>query len=510
MQLTDEQKQAVAMAQKMRSFKISALAGTGKTTTLVEIARSFGGKKRGLYLSFNKGIATEAQKKFVGTGCEARTFHSLAFASHGKKYVARMQKVLNASYLRDRFSISGSHSVAVSEIALGTLSRFLRSVDNEVTSDHLAWNDSCRDTFAAMAELRTAYASCEDDSGKTKIRQMQVINDQECRVCNKIAKEAIVVANAVFGEMQRPHSDVPVTHDLYLREFVMSNPDLSSPGFGYDYIMFDEAQDADHLMLLLTGRQSIPIFYVGDAYQQIYEWRGAKNAMESLDLPETPLTTSFRFGQEIADDANDVLRSLNARFLLRGRPGMKSRVEINTEVSGARAIVARTNEEVIGYAAGGLGRRQKVGVSGRADIRSFLRDYRRLDDGRPSGRFALFKTVQDLLDHAASAGDGGLKTMLKLIDHYGVDALDSVMESVVDLDADKNAWKQCDLVVITAHKSKGMEFDSVLLTDGLFNPKRLVNDEERRLLYVAKTRAINTLKQRDSFVRIYSQVSAEH
>ena len=77
--LTDEQQQAVAMARRMQSFKVSALAGTGKTTTLTEIARALG-QKRGIYLSFNRIIAMEAQKKFAGTGCESRTFHSLAFA----------------------------------------------------------------------------------------------------------------------------------------------------------------------------------------------------------------------------------------------------------------------------------------------------------------------------------------------------------------------------------------------------------------------------------------------
>ena len=71
----------------------------------------------------------------------------------------------------------------------------------------------------------------------------------------------------------------------------------------------------------------------------------------------------------------------------------------------------------------------------------------------------------------------------------------SMTWSTVDLDSDKDAWKSCDRVVITAHKSKGMEFDSVLLSEGVFNPKRLANDEEKRLLYVAKTRAINVLKQ---------------
>ncbi|WP_437559563.1 UvrD-helicase domain-containing protein [Acidithiobacillus sulfuriphilus] len=508
--LTDEQEQAVAMARQMRGFKVSALAGTGKTTTLAAIARALG-QKRGLYLSFNKTIATEAQKKFSGTGCEARTFHSLAFAGFGRKYGFRLNKRLNAGYLRSRFGISGDYAYAISEVALGTLSRFLRTADPEIATDHVAWNDACKEVLSGRRALMSEYHACGDDAAKkSEINQKLAANEQECKVCYKIRDEAIIVARKVLEEMRNPNSDVPVTHDLYLREFVLSNPDLGSAGFRYDYILFDEAQDADSLMLLLTTSQSLPVFYVGDAYQQIYEWRGARNAMASLDLPETPLTMSFRFGQAIADDANAVLRSLDAKFLLRGRPDLRSTVITDKAVSGARATIVRTNAEVMAQALLGLGDGCRVGVSGKAGIRAFLRDYQKLVSGHPSGQFALFQTENDLRDHAQSGEGSDLKMLLHLVDDYGMDSLDSVMASTVDLDSDKDAWKSCDRIVITAHKSKGMEFDTVLLSDGLFNPKRLANDEEKRLLYVAKTRAINVLKQPVDYSRLdLSQGSAD-
>jgi L-asparaginase II len=41
------------------------------------------------------------------------------------------------------------------------------------------------------------------------------------------------------------------------------------------------------------------VIYVGDAHQQIYAWRGAVNAMQQLPLPESRLTTSFRFGEQM-------------------------------------------------------------------------------------------------------------------------------------------------------------------------------------------------------------------
>lgn len=61
MNFTDEQKQAISLARQGQTMKVSALAGTGKTSTLVGIAQATQG--RGLYLAFNKGIATEAQQR---------------------------------------------------------------------------------------------------------------------------------------------------------------------------------------------------------------------------------------------------------------------------------------------------------------------------------------------------------------------------------------------------------------------------------------------------------------
>ncbi|WP_215842079.1 AAA family ATPase [Acidithiobacillus montserratensis] len=490
MQLTDEQKAAVAMAMRRESFKISALAGTGKTTTLVAIASALPGL-RGLYLSFNKIIALEAQKKFSGTGCEARTFHSLAFSGFGKKYGARLNKRLNPGYLRSRFHITGDHAFTLSEMVLGTVGKFLRTADNTVSMDHIHWGDMCASAFAMKKELDEAarYISDDDLSEKSKNNQLRARADMEVKLCHRLSKEAVKMAQTVFEEMSRTGSDVPVSHDLYLREYILTKPDLSR---SYDYLLFDEAQDADGLMLLLTEAQKIPVFYVGDAFQQIYAWRGAKNAMQSLDLPETQLTTSFRFGQEIADDANVVLESLGARHFLRGRPGFTSRVLVG---GGGKAVISRTNEGVMASIQAALSRGVRAGASGRRGILGFLRDYESLVNGRPTGAFSLFKDDGDLRSFADSDGGKDLAVFLKLVDTYGLDELRDAMERVVDLDTDKDAWRGCDHIAITAHKSKGMEFDEVSLAEDLFFPKRLESEEERRLLYVAKTRAIRVLHQ---------------
>jgi len=79
MQLTPEQQDII---QSTSNIKINAVAGSGKTTTIIEYARSQPASARILYLAFNKSVKLEATKKFVEKGLhnvKVETAHSLAF-----------------------------------------------------------------------------------------------------------------------------------------------------------------------------------------------------------------------------------------------------------------------------------------------------------------------------------------------------------------------------------------------------------------------------------------------
>nr|WP_249816408.1 UvrD-helicase domain-containing protein [Bradyrhizobium sp. 180] len=50
---------------------------------------------------------------------------------------------------------------------------------------------------------------------------------------------------------------------------------LSNPAIAADFILLDEAQDTNPVVLDVLRKQPAQMVYVGDKYQQIYEWRGA-------------------------------------------------------------------------------------------------------------------------------------------------------------------------------------------------------------------------------------------
>ena len=91
--LTKEQK---AIIRSTGNIKINAVAGSGKTTTVLEYARTRPAGSRILYLAFNKAVKLEAARKFSEMGLhqvKVETAHSLAYKHVVFKegYTVRMQ-----------------------------------------------------------------------------------------------------------------------------------------------------------------------------------------------------------------------------------------------------------------------------------------------------------------------------------------------------------------------------------------------------------------------------------
>jgi superfamily II DNA or RNA helicase len=63
-QLTGEQREIIAAVSTGRNILVAALAGTGKTSTLLGVAKAYPDRK-GLYLAYNKALQLEARAKFL-------------------------------------------------------------------------------------------------------------------------------------------------------------------------------------------------------------------------------------------------------------------------------------------------------------------------------------------------------------------------------------------------------------------------------------------------------------
>ena len=84
--LTPQQQQAIDTYRTGDSMVLSAYAGTGKTTTILQLAAS--SQKSGTYVAYNRAIVDDVQRvlRVAAPHVRARTAHSLAFRDVGVNF----------------------------------------------------------------------------------------------------------------------------------------------------------------------------------------------------------------------------------------------------------------------------------------------------------------------------------------------------------------------------------------------------------------------------------------
>jgi hypothetical protein len=143
------------------------------------------------------------------------------------------------------------------------------------------------------------------NSSKRNLEELNyadVVIDRKAREFVKINYKAILKKTHQFLQLMS-EGKIEITHDFYLKKFQLSGPRLK-----FDYILFDEGQDASPAMLDVFLKQSATKVIVGDTHQQIYGWRFAVNSLEKVDFRNYYLSSSFRFGNDIALLSSEVLK----------------------------------------------------------------------------------------------------------------------------------------------------------------------------------------------------------
>ena len=248
----------------------------------------------------------------------------------------------------------------------------------------------------------------------------------------------------------------------------------------------------------------MPDVVVGDSYQQIYSWRGAENALERLPGKELYLTGSFRFGDEIADQARRILKSRPdggpAQRLEGLGDGAWRRRPSHTSVS----VLCRSNAGVIEACNQLMDKGVDFYVDNfdkaERDVRSAiaLRDGNRGAIESPALR--QYEDWQEFCVEAADGDDPAMKRLYRLVK-------ENRTESVIRVNRGrKNDPKDAQVTVSTGHRSKGEEWPAVRLWNdfrdigemreklesarGMSVSARVQALEEWNVLYVAATRGI--------------------
>jgi UvrD-like helicase family protein len=458
-QPTEEQARALDRFRSGRPLKINAFAGAGKTTTLQLLAESR--TTRGTYLAFNRSIANEATHKFPRT-VDCRTTHSLAWQAVQSAHrfsTGKMNGKLYANQLAETLELKDS-----------TFGRELRL--RAVHQAHLL-----------SRTLRNFCQSADPAIGHEHVPQYGRLLGASRPVLEEVRGWAVATSNSLWQRMVNHRDAIPLGHDGYLKLWA-----LGRPKFGSQYILLDEAQDTNAVVLGVLADQSAQIVYVGDKYQQIYEWRGAINAMEKIEgCEEVSLTQSFRFGSAIAEAATRVLETLGETETVRGNPDVSSAIAPS---GSTKVVLARTNATVIleVLTATEAGRRPHV-VGGTDELKRLLGDVYELKKGNPATcpEFFGFTSWTDVVAFAETEEGEDIRMFVQLVEKHGENKLWAAVKGAQDEE------EQADLILSTAHKAKGREWDSVRLAPDFLSSRLNGVDPnaeaEVRLFYVAMTRA---------------------
>lgn len=460
MNLTKEQKACIKAAVTTKDIKTKAFAGSGKTSTLVAIAKALP-DKRILYLAYNKSIKKEADSKFpVNVDC--KTAHSLAFCRYvhliGHRVSDNYPK-LNTEALIKHIGIRKVYDCEPAESAR----RALRILNRFVQSSYPVTNLIPR----SLSEYH--FASNEADQQEAEI--------------NKYIEE---VAYEYWNKCTKEGSDLPINHDVYLKMYQLSTPDLSVL---YDVILFDECQDANPVLLDIVTKQKCQKIYVGDEHQQIYSWRGAINAFDKLNGETFYLSKSFRFGKNIAELANMILEIKGEEKKLKGFDKLNTTIVRN--VSFPYTSLCRTNNKSIEVILNNSDKKIHLVGNSIKSMAFFLNSgYALYENNLKLVKHDLLKGFRSwehmIREHENSEDkDANLILLISFIEKYQNNSM-KVLRNLENVSQVKE--KEADLIVSTIHKAKGREWDNVVIEDDFKISEKTFN-EEWNLLYVAVTRA---------------------
>ncbi|WP_020375104.1 UvrD-helicase domain-containing protein [Sulfobacillus thermosulfidooxidans] len=458
--LTAEQAQVAQAASPI--VRVNAYAGTGKTASLVAWTQAHP-RHRILYLAFNKSVQLQAVQRFPRS-VTTKTGHALAFPVTGKAYTAKLVDSLTPWMVLQAHPLSPSPPGAETlwaDVIVRTLARYVASPDPVVGISHIP---------LGAADWQGPFAWADP---------VHAVRD----------------AQRLWERMCDPQDlAVGMTHDGYLKRYALTQPKLP-----YDAILFDEAQDANPVILqLVTTQRQAQQIYVGDPYQAIYHWRGAVDAMQQIPATETyRLTASFRFGPVLAAAATRLLRWFDPQLpALRGLAPDPGEISVGGVRQGPVTVLARSNARLFAEAVRWLDRDPAVRLHWVGGIEGYhlewLIETFRLWRGEPvrSPFLQLFPDFATLQAYAETVEDVEWQGRCRMVERWGA-RLPPLVRRVHA--ASTPQAREATLQLATIHKAKGLEWPSVVILDDLAPLDDRLTPEDHHLWYVAMTRATRGL-----------------
>jgi len=468
----------------VRNILIQAVAGSGKTTTIVHGLRFTSPRELIAFLAFNKAIADELAVR-VPSHVQAKTFHAFGLSALRKGGW--------------KGEIDG---------------RKMRNICNELLPENFRGRDADLDYGEMIIKMCSAVKAralfFEEDP--TAAQMLEIFDDLDLEE-GEMKRHTIASIAARAFRVSANITDVIDFDDMLWLPFR-----LRTPWPQFDRVFVDEVQDLNRLqheiIAKLNARQ---IVCVGDRAQSIYAFRGATpSSMDDLklrfDMTELPLSVTYRCPQRVVDLARSWVPHLTAR---EGAPPGQVIVEneIPTELSyffqnGAKhepLIICRQNKPLIKLGLRMLAEQRQFTIRSNLEgsITFFVDTLSKKRNAMPIDEFVAVLNDWFRETERSCYEQGRMGALAAAQDKF--DALTSLCSDVMVVDVMSLKRLIAQLfrgkdgpLLCTIHKSKGLEADEVIILRPDLIPSRFAKTEvdiiqENNLLYVAQTRAKSIL-----------------
>lgn len=487
MKFSPEQEKIINAPFKRNVKGVIAYAGCGKSTTLKALAR----KRQGmsiLYLAFNKSIVLEAKKGFPKT-VDCKTLNSMAYKELPDHYKERLgSEDPKGEHFAHLFGdIKKGPSNEMARVAIATIA--LKIFDAWCNSSSQGISPKCVRAESAEGLLYFGIDPAEGPS----------------------------LAVRIFREMNSEHSDAPISHSFYVKRF-----HLKSPKLPYDVIMVDEAQDLNPVLVSILEIQThAEQILVGDGFQSIYGFRDCINALATYPDEFYHLTATYRFGSNLATQVSHILVNLmGAEKPMVGRgqdviiddvghPDRRKHITNPLYIARTKAgILELLISVLIDLPPDEPHKIYMPGGSASYGFSALIDAYSLYKNGIGRNTTENYESFEQYEQMGEAVGDQEITTACALVRRMG----GRIPACIIKLkECEVKKTKDATMSITTAHKSKGLEYDYVVLLDDF--PKYEGCDprdaQEVNLLYVAATRAMRMLDTNQSYKQLLRKESLE-
>jgi superfamily I DNA/RNA helicase len=455
---------------------IEALAGTGKTTTIVEGGK-YAPERSILYSAFNKRIEEELNLRLGEVrNAQSKTLHGLGFKFVRDAYprirLDKESKIKRADYITGEVVPYGCPDV----------------VRKLVTKLHTKAREIEPHATEAEQLLDLAYRfDCVPDNGWAASGwDDKFVTEMGVQALEFAAKKIECPSGIDFSDM----IFLPV-RNKWIKKC-------------YDLVFVDERQDMTAAQLeLAVGASRGRVVLVGDRNQAIYGFRGADTnsfdrLKDELDAKVLELNTTYRCGKAIVELAQEFVPKFQAGP--NNPPGEVLSIGIDKLVpmaTGGDFILSRVNAPLVSVAMSLLRNQKRARIAGRdigQGLKTIIRKMNATSIPNLLEKLVLWeeKQVIRLMAAKKEAQIDMVRDQAETIAVLAQDAR-SVQEMEQRIDAlftDDGLGQAGVITCSSVHRSKGLEAKRVFI---LRDTLRDFDQEEKNIQYVAITRAKETL-----------------